>query len=408
MHALKRDEVGSFRRIALAHAFDEIASRLRQLIVRDGANSHVVFRGTYNNQESASFHMIPAWMKAIGSTSTFSTITIDQFAKIVALGRMGAWAAGKQEFRDANVWMFAGVNPLVSNWPGFNSVAQNPTLMLKDAKDRGVRLIVIDPRYTETARLADVYLQPIPGQDAALATGMLKIILDEGWHDAAFCDTYLEGLAQLRCAVSGSTAGYVAARCGVPQELLRRACSEFAEGAKRGLVVTGTGPNMTARSNLIEHMYECINVVCGRFLRAGEEAHQQIIARGRTPLHAQVIAPSWPWASGRRSRVRGVGLIGGEMATGVLADEILLAGEGRITSLIVQGGNPAATVPDQKKIVHALQNLELLVTVDPFLSETAKLSHYVIPTTMPYERPDIAAAYPYRSPSRLHSTRPRS
>jgi anaerobic selenocysteine-containing dehydrogenase len=234
-HALKRDADGRFERIATAQALDEIAAKLRELIARDGANSHAVFRGTYNNQESASYHMIAAWMKAVGSTSIFSTITIDQSAKIVALGRMGSWAAGKQEFHDSNVWMFVGVNPLVSNWPGFNSVARNPALMLKEAKARGARLIVIDPRYTETARLADVFLQPIPGQDAVIAAGLLKIILDESWHDAVFCDSYVAGLVELRRSV-GLLRRICGGAHGYPAHSVTRGGIRVCAGAE-----TGTG-----------------------------------------------------------------------------------------------------------------------------------------------------------------------
>jgi len=109
----------------------------------------------------------------------------------------------------------------------------------------------------------------------------------------------------------------------------------------------------------------------------------------RWPRKAEVIpAPRW-WEQGYRSRIGGFGLIDGELPTGILADEILEPGAGQVRALIVHGGNPASAVPDQERIVEALRSLELLVTIEPFMTQTARLSHYVLPPTLQYERADL-------------------
>jgi anaerobic selenocysteine-containing dehydrogenase len=391
---LKRQADGSYAAISLEDALDEIADRLGTLMERDGAQSAALFRGTPNNTDAAGYHMLPAWMKAIGSQSFYSTITIDQSAKAVTAERLGAWAGGKHEVQDADVWMLVGINPLVSNWGGFTSIPANPALTLREAKARGMKLIVIDPRRTETANFADIYLQIKPGEDPTLAAGLLNVIIQNKWYDQAFCARYAGGFAALAEAVAPFSLDYVAARAGIPAALIEAAAKTFSRSGARGIVVTGTGPDMAARSNLTEHLYECLNVLCGRFLREGEEAHYQRVLAGRPALYADVVPPARGFETGHLSRVRGVGTLRGEMMSGVMAEEILTPGEGRITSLIVVAGNPAGAFPDQEKTVAALQALDLLVTIDPFFSETARLAHYILPPLLAYERPDIPMAFP--------------
>ena len=392
---LKRRADGSFAAIDAETALDEIAARLRAIIAAHGPRAVATYRGTPATVNAASYHMVPAFMAAIGSPSFYSTYTIDQSAKLVTRHRLGGWAAGKHEFHDADVWLLAGNNIMVSNWTGFGAVTANPALMLKEARARGMALIVIDPRRTETAAYADIHLQLKPGTDVAVAAGLLRVILANAWHDATFCAAHVEGLDALRAAVDPFTPECVAADAGVPADLLVRAAAAFARDARRGLTVTGTGPNMAPHSNLSEHLYESLNVICGRYLRAGEFARSQRVLAGRQPLHAEVIAPSRPWESGVATVTGGYGTLKGEMMAGVLADEMLADHPDRIRALIVSAGNPANALPDQDKAVAGLRALDLLVAIDPYLSETARLADYVFPPRLPYERPDLPLAYTY-------------
>jgi anaerobic selenocysteine-containing dehydrogenase len=109
----------------------------------------------------------------------------------------------------------------------------------------------------------------------------------------------------------------------------------------------------------------------------------------RREVRAEVVAPGRTWETGRKSRVRNLGMIMGEKMSGVLADEILQPGEGQIKALIIDGGNPVNALPERARAKTAMQALDLLVCIDPYLSETAQLAHYVIPPTMMFERPDL-------------------
>ena len=387
LHPLKRMDDGSFSEIPLDQALDEIAAKLGAILDRDGPEALATFRGTINVFSAVSSQMLTDWLAAFGSTNFYSTMTIDQSAKWVTIERLGMWAAGRQALADADVWMLIGTNPLVSiGSPGLSS---NPSLTMREAKARGMKLIVIDPRRSETASHADLFLQPRPGEDPTIAAGLLNIILKRGWEDSAFCEAHVEGLDALRAAVSPFSPDYVAARAGVPAADLIAAAEMFAGQPRRGIAHAGTGVTMAPHSNLADHLYDCLNVVCGRFLRAGEVVGNPGALGPSYPRHAEVFAPRRSFESGPRSRIGRHGMLFGEKMTGVLADEILTPGPGQVRALFVDGGNPASAIPDQIKLVEALRSLELLVTIDPAMTTTARLSHYVLPPKVFYEHGDL-------------------
>lgn len=395
-HPMKRMPDGSFQRIALEQALDEIAAVIGQTIAAHGPESIGGFRGAGCLLNASASIMVPTLLDAIGSHKNFTTATIDQSAKIISIGRIGMWQGGRQPLHDSDVRMMFGVNPLVSLATSYFDMT-NPTKRMKDARARGMKLIVIDPRRTETAAYADVFLQPHPGEDPTIAAGLLRIILEEGWEDREFCDRWVQDLDLLRDAVAPFTPEYVARRAGVPAEDLWRAASLFARETTRGGASTGTGPSMAPHSNLTEHLVECLNVVCGRYMRAGEQVVNPGVLRARFAQTAQVLAaPRW-WEHGFKSRIGGYGLLAGEMVSGALSDEILQPGEGQIRVLFAHGSNVANVVPDQRKVVRALRSLDLLVSIEPYMNETARLSHYVFPPKLGYERADLTMFY-YEQP----------
>jgi len=400
LHPLKKQPDGSFVRIGREEALDEIAGQVKAIIDRHGPDAMACYRGTPNYFHTSAYHMLPAWMNAIGSTSFFSSLTIDQSAKIVTAERLGFWAAGRPHFQDADLWMFIGSNMLVSLGLVLGYFPTNPAKHIKDAKARGARFIVIDPRRTEIARHADLHIQPRPGEDPTIAAGLLNIILANGWEDKAFCANHVNGLEELRRAVASFTPAYVARRAGVPEAQLHQAAEMFAVSSRNGVAKTGTGPDMAARSNLSEHLYECLNVICGRFLRAGDPVWNVLPLGPQVLPRAEVIAPRRSWEKGLKSRVRNNGRILGEMLSGAMADEILTPGEGQIRGMIVAAGNPVAALPDLEKTVNAFKSLDLLVAIDPYMTATSRLAHYILPTTTQYEHAEItnALAMPYSRP----------
>jgi anaerobic selenocysteine-containing dehydrogenase len=324
----------------------------------------------------------------VGSPKAFSSVTIDQSSKAVAAGRIGIWPPGRTPFHRGDVFLIVGGNPLLSlTTTGFDF--RNPLKRLKEAKRRGMKLIVIDPRRTETAKFADVFLQPLPGEDCAILACLINIILARGWQDREFSDNHAAQLDALQRAVAGFTPEFVASRAGVTAEELVTVAEVFAHQCSTGAATSATGPDMAPHANLAEHLVECINVICGRFLRAGDRIDNPGVINPPWPRPAEVMpAPRW-WEHGYRSRVGDYGLLDGELPSATLADEILQPGPGQVKCLLVHGGNPASAIPDQRKVVQALEQLDLLVTIEPFMTVTARLSDYILPPTMQYERADL-------------------
>lgn len=388
--SLKRRPNGGHDPITSEAVFDEIAARMHETIQSHGPNSVAIFQGTQAAYNILHGQFVRSFMQAIGSKSVFSTMTIDQSAKWVTAGRLGTFASGRQNFQDSDVWLFAGTNPLVSLQGGILSGAPiyNPMKSLRDAKAKGLKLIVIDPRKTETARHADLHIQPIPGEDVALFAGLLNIILTEGWHDSEFCERFVNGLDALSEAVKTFTPSLVATRAGVPEDQLLQAAKLFALDSKIGMASSGTGPDMAPFSNLAEHLLECLNVLCGRYAREGSLIANPGVLSSHKPVFAQVNGPNRMWDKGPKSRISGEGMVNDQLMAGTLSDEILTKGDGQIRMLICAGSNPAAALPDQEKAVKALKSLDCLITIDPRYSETARLADYVIAPTFAFERPD--------------------
>lgn len=396
--SLRRADNGSFEAVGSEAALAGIAERLNAIISESGPESVAVFLGTQCLFNALNRPFIYSFADAIATSRIFTTMTIDQSAKWIAEERLGVYDAGFQAFESADVWMLIGSNPLVSmlGGPGASGFpVNNPIKSLKEAKARGLKLIVIDPRRTETARQADLFLQPRPGEDATLIAGLLHSVLMNGWHDEVFCRKHVAGLRTLREALASFTPARVAERAGVPVEQLLSAARMFAADARTGMAGTGTGPDMGPRSNLAQHLTQALNAVCGRYLKPGDQVSNPGVLAPPRVRHADVNAAARSWETGPKTKVHGLGMIRGQMMSAVMADEILYEGKERIRALICDGGNPVVGLPDQYKAVKALSSLDLLVTIDPRMSATAKLAHYVIAPTMGYERTDHTGPMEY-------------
>ena len=385
---LQRSDDGSFVEVTSKNALDDIAHRVQAIIAAHGSRAVATYTGTGAFQNSISMPVTQAFHSGIGSPSFYTSITIDQPAHLTSRLRMGAWEAGWQNFRDADVLLAIGYNPLVSSYaPAGGLQGTNPFVRLRRAKERGMKLIVIDPRRSELASFADLWLPVKPGEDPTLLAGLINVILQENLHDKDFCDRWVDQLDDLRSAVAPFNPEMVATRCEVEAADVLTAARMFAAGP-RGTAGTGTGPNMAAHSTLMEHLALTLNAICGRVNREGEVLESGNFLYPGDTRRAQVIAPSDP-APGTPHRVRGLKGMPGEMLTNALAEEILEPGEGKVRCLFVCGGNPVVAFPDQLKTIAAMKDLELLVVIDHRMTPTAELAHYVIPPRLELERADV-------------------
>lgn len=383
LHSQKRQADGSHAPIASEAAMDEIAARLRALIDRHGPRAVAIYIGThgYNNFPANAFGT--AFLDAVGSPMLFSSVTIDQPGKGIAIGLHGPWLAGLPPVDDCDVVLLVGSNPIASMNGG---LGLNPAKRLHDGRKRGMKLIVVDPRVSDVAEQADVHLQAKPGEDPTVLAGMIRVILAEGLHDAAFVDGEAQNLDALRRAVEPFTPAYVESRADVPASALVEAARLFASGRPgRGGVSCGTGPNMSGRGNLTEYLGKVLLTLGGYWLREGDVVANPGVLVERPPAVAASPGPQPAWGFGEKLRVKGFTDTITGLPTAALADEILLEGEGQVKALFVIGGNPMLAWPDQIKAFEAMKALDLLVCIDPHMSETAKLADYVIAPTLPFE-----------------------
>ena len=384
LQPLKRNAGGQFDRIASADALSEIAAKTRSILERDGPRSIAMYGGTFSHFCPAGVMLREAFMDAIGSPMRFSNATIDQPGKPISMALHGKWGAGPQDFADADVCLLVGANPLVSMWGGIPSF--NPAKRLHEARKRGLKLIVIDPRRSETARKADLHLQCLPGQDVPLLAAMLRVIIEEGLFDRSFVETETEGFDGLREAVAMFTPERVATIAGVSADDIVSAARLFAL-AKRGNATSGTGPSMAPHGVLMDYLVLSLNTICGRWVKAGERMPNRGVLFRQLSGVARAEKPRVAAGFGEALRVRGLTDTAAGLPTAALADEILTPGEGQVRALFVIGGNPLLSWPNQEKTRRALESLELLVVIDPMLSATARHAHYVIGPRFGFESP---------------------
>jgi anaerobic selenocysteine-containing dehydrogenase len=269
--------------------------------------------------------------------------------------------------------LLMGGNPIVSMG---GALSVNPAWQLKNCLKRGMKLIVVDPRRSECAKKATIHLQCKPREDVTILAGIVRYLLNQGRVDVDFVAAEAEGIEALRAAVEPFTPDYVAERAGVNVDEFIAAARILGE-ARKGVTFSGTGANMAGHCNLVEYLGRVVHTLRGWWVRAGDVKYNPGVFIEPLPSIAGTTGPE-PVNIGVRLRTRGLGETPAGLPTAALSDEILTSGKGQIKALIVVGGNPMVAFPDQLKTYDAMKALDLLVCVDPRMSETPRLAHYVL------------------------------
>ncbi|MFT6289372.1 MAG: anaerobic selenocysteine-containing dehydrogenase [Alcanivorax sp.] len=384
----KRAADGSYHDIHWQDAAAEMAERLQGIIAEHGPNSVAMYIGTfgYNNLNAHAFAL--ALMDAIDSSMNFTAVTIDQPGKGIALSCHGPWLAGPYRVDEWDGLMLVGTNPVISMNGG---LGMNPAKRLFDARKRGMELIVIDPRESESAKEADIFLQCRPGEDPLILGAIARIILEEERYNKDFVSSEVDGLDVLRATLAPFDPGKVAAHAGIDTQELVKAARMFSSW-QRGSISVGTGPNMSGYGNATEYLNLVLTSLMGHWRKAEEVKQNGGVFIKPAPAIAASPGPMPAWGFGRKMRVRGLEESVSGLPTAALADEILTPGEGQIKALICMGGNPMLAWPDQIKTYEAMQALDLLVCLDPRMSKTCDLADYVIAPKLHYEVKGCTAA----------------
>ena len=293
----KKQTDGSFTAIGSEQAMDEIAAQLQDILDKYGPRSIASYNGTYSYQNSAAHDVARAFHGAIGSPSYYTSVTIDQPAK-VAIGptRMGWWNGGSHMWNDSDVALIIGNNTLVSHFsiPG-GIPAFSPHNALREGKQRGMKVICIDPRVTEVASRSDLHLQVRPGHDAAVVAAIIAVILSEDLHDKAFCEEHIEGLEQLAEQTQRFTPEAVAAAAGIPASQIVAAAQDVRRRAARHRRYrhrSGNGPKSqsAAASSAITQCDLWPPLPCRRAPAKSRRADASRAARGASHRTATAVA----------------------------------------------------------------------------------------------------------------------
>jgi anaerobic selenocysteine-containing dehydrogenase len=358
---------------------DDLGTRLRDIIDRHGPESVAFY---FSTMESAGFRMAEALHAAIGTPAKFSPLTIDGTAKPLVSDLVGGFMglSGRTDFDNADFLLLVGVNPVVSH--GHAISMPNPTGTVREIAKRG-QVWVIDPRHTETARLATGHLAPRPSTDHAVLAYLVREIL----HDGRKTDVPVQGLDELAAAVKPFTLEHTAHLADVEPDELIRLCAAV-RAADCVAVETGTGVTMTAeRANVTQWLAWVLMILTGAMNRPGGTWFHpgfayQLEAFGDllpvTPIEGA-------FGPGPSSRPEAQAFIN-EWPCAVLPDEIAA---GNIRALINVGGSLVTSFPETGKLIPALEALEVFATTEIINNETTQLATHVLPTKDPLERPDI-------------------
>ena len=387
LHPMRRRADGEFERVSWDDALADIGARLRAVRDEHGGDAIGMYMG---NPAAWSFgHTV--WGKglldAIGSPHYYSAGSQDvnnRFAASALLYGSPLTVPIPDVLRTDLLVMF-GANPFVSN----GSVLSIPRVRdrLREIERRGGRVVVIDPRRTETAR--DFEHVPIrPDGDARLLLSLLQVVFDEDLVDHDAVREQSRDVGALARLAAGFEPEATEAWTGVPAERVRGLARDIA--AADGAAIYGrTGSCLGRHGTLVAFLLDALAAVTGNLDRPGG------LVFGSSPLDLEGVAEKNGLATygERRSRVGGFPDVLGQMPATLMAPEIETPGPGQLRALIVTAGNPVQSVPDGAALARALDGLDLMVSIDIYLNDTARHADYVLPATTWLEREDVPAAF---------------
>jgi len=362
-------------------AYAVVADRLGEVIREHGGASVGVYLGNPNAHTIAGSLYAPLISRGLGTRHVYSASTLDQMPKHVALGLMfGSPVAFTVPDLDRTDYLvIIGANPLVSN--GSLATAADFPGKLRALRKRGGRLVVIDPARTRTAELADRHLAPRPGTDAALLFAIVHVLFEEGLveKDLGGIAEHVNGVDEVRARADEFSPEAVASHSGVSTDDIRMLAREIAAAptaAVYGRIGTSTVEFGTVGSWLVD----VINILTGNLDRPGGAMF---------PLGATVPAPRPPkpgrgFRTGRwYSRVSGHPEALSEFPAAALAEEIDTVGEGQIKAMITIAGNPVLSAPDGDRLDRALDSVDFMLSIDPYLNETTRHADVILPPPPP-------------------------
>ncbi|MDI9246560.1 molybdopterin-dependent oxidoreductase [Marinobacter sp. CHS3-4] len=363
-------------------AFDLVADRLHRVRKEHGRNSIGAYFGNPNVHNHGALMTGLPFLQALGTKNRFSATSNDQLPHMLACLEM----FGHQvlfpipDIDRTELFICIGANPMASN----GSLMTVPDFRgrIKKLKSRGGRMIVIDPRRTETAKLADDFHFVRPGTDALLMMAMVHTLFEEQLVDLGHAEKWTRDVDLIRLASLGFRPEAVSGHTGLSADTIRDLARQLANTRKAALY-TRMGTSTQAFGGIATWLAYVLNILTGKLDSTGGVMFTQpaidMVALG-------ALAGQKGHFGRRYSRVKKLPEFGGEFPSSTMADEILTPGEGQIRAFVTVAGNPVLSSPNGGRLDEAFSSLDFMVSVDYFLNETTRHADVILPPTAGLER----------------------
>jgi anaerobic selenocysteine-containing dehydrogenase len=379
---IRRD--GELTEATWDEAFQEIDRRLSALLAEHGKNSVAVYIGNPNAHNLSSLVYGPVWLRALGSQNVYTASTVDQMPKQVSAGLMFGTmlSVPVPDVDRTEHLLILGANPLVSN--GSLLTAPDMRGRLRRIRERGGKVVVIDPRRTRTAEEADEHHFIRPGTDALLLASMACTLVEEGLVDLGSLAGHVNGLEEVLALVGDFAPERAAEVCAIEAEEIRRMARELA-AAPRAAVYARIGTCTQEFGTLSSWLVDVLNVLTGNLDREGG-AMFPLAAAGQKNAAGAVGAGRGVRLGRWHSRVRGLAESYGELPVACLAEEIDTPGEGQVRALVTVAGNPVVSTPNAERLEKAIEGLDFMLAVDIYVNETTRHADVILPGPEPLEK----------------------
>jgi anaerobic selenocysteine-containing dehydrogenase len=374
-----------FEEIGWSEAFAEAIERLSAIRTKHGADAI----GTYlGNPTAHSLHAMvygPVLQRAIGTKNRFSASSADQLPKMVSAGLMfGAGLTVPVPDLDRTSYLLVlGANPRVSN--GSLMTAPDVGARLDGIIARGGRVVVVDPRRSETASKASEHISIRPGTDAAWLLAIVHVLFQEGLVRLGRLHTLVDHLEEVRTASLPFSPERVAAFTDIAPDSTRRIARAFA-AADSAACYGRTGTTCQRFGSLASYAVDLVNILTGNLDRAGGAMFTRPAAQRGSNRRPDTLGGTGVRLGKRKSRVKQLPYMFGEFPVATLADEILTEGSGQIRAMFTFAGNPVSSAPGVERLAQAFASLEYMVSVDFYLNETTRFAHLILPPPAPLEK----------------------
>jgi anaerobic selenocysteine-containing dehydrogenase len=367
---LRRRSDGGFDEIDWDTAIREVTQRAAALAAAHGGSSLMYYGGGGQGNHLPGVYS-RALRAALGMRYQSSALAQEKTGALHVAGCMLGGVV-RADFEHCEVALLLGKNPWHSH-----GIPRARVTLREIARDPQRTLIVVDPRRSETADIADLHLAVRPGGDAFLLTAMIACVVQEGLHATAWLQQHADGLDEVLPLFSGVDVAAYAAKAGVDEALLRDAARRIAR-ARSAASFEDLGVQMNRHSTLVSYLHLLLMLLTGHFGKAG--------AMYRPAALVPIVGAAAGVGALKRTPVTGAPIIGGLMPCNSIPDEILGDHPQRFRGMWVESANPAHSLADGPRMREALAALDLLVVVDVAMTETARLAHYVLPVASQFEK----------------------